>query len=145
MPISAKKTYNITSWGLTTIMTILASHIGNPKLFIYSIYYHFTYHQKHHQNHHQNCWGFPKIPFWSFWQPQSFPCRGSCRERLPKARRPPKWPIFSQLKIQKRKKPRDFSVFFSFFFRFFFILLFFFCLWWFPALLLANFWKIQNT
>ena len=26
MPISAKKTYNITSWGLTTIMTILASH-----------------------------------------------------------------------------------------------------------------------
>ena len=30
-------------------------HIGNPKLFVFSIYYHFTYHQKHHQNHHQNC------------------------------------------------------------------------------------------
>ena len=31
-------------------------HIGNPKLFIFSIYYHFTY----HQNHHQICWGLTK-------------------------------------------------------------------------------------
>ena len=28
-------------------------HIGNWKLFIFSIYYHFSYHQKHHQNYHQ--------------------------------------------------------------------------------------------
>ena len=54
-------------------------HIGNPKLFIFSIYYHFTY----HQNHHQICWGFLKIPFWSFWQPQSFSCRGSCSPKFP--------------------------------------------------------------
>ena len=129
-------------------------HIGNPKLFIFSIYYHFTYHQKHHQNHHQNCWGFPKIPFWSFWQPQSFPCRGSCRERLPKVSilggsrpSPPERRGGHQngsfLKNPKHVKNFEFFLFFRFFSRFFHLVVMFFFVffpivflfWWFPALL----------
>ena len=50
------------------------------------------------------------------------------------------------LEIQNRKNLEFFSFFFRFSFVFFsFYFRFFFRLWWFPALLLANFGKIQNT
>ena len=141
MPISAKKTYNITSWGLTTIMTILASHtleIQNYLFFRFIIILLITKNitkiitkiAEVSQRFHFGASGSPKVSLAEVLVGKGSPKRGGHQNG-------------SFLKNPKHVKNFEFFLFFRFFSRFFHLVVMFFFVffpivfpfWWFPALL----------